>query len=181
VLATGAEERAVHNAMRHELDKVPIPLHGEKTKDRDRACFVVLPWQKAYLADAKKHMDGENGKAFTDWANSCRDLEAACLAADVPYASLHGLRHVFGGWALDDGLSMNTVGKALGHKDLRQLMLTYDNRDPKVIQWRAEQEAADRAHRPKLRAIKGGKANSKAAKGPTTRQRRSYEKKAATG
>lgn len=147
VLATGAEERAVHNALRAELKMVPVPLHGEKTDDRERSCFVALPWQKELLKLARAGMDGENIHAFSDWANSCRDLEEACLASNVPYASLHGLRHIFASWALDDGISMNSVAKALGHRDLRQLMRVYDSRDPKVIQRRAEQEAADRRHR----------------------------------
>jgi hypothetical protein len=43
-----------------------IPLHGTKTDDRERVCFVVLPWQKKLLATAKAHADGENGMAFTN-------------------------------------------------------------------------------------------------------------------
>lgn len=157
VLGTGAEKRAVERTKRDEMECMPIPLHGTKSVDRERHAFVVLPWQKQMLVLAQEGMDGEGSLAFTKWRNSTRDLAAACMAAKVPAVSMHGLRHVFGGWALDDGMTMNTVAKALGHRDLRMLMMTYDNRDPEVLQRRAEEEAADRAHRRHLRPIQGGK------------------------
>jgi hypothetical protein len=50
---------------------------------------------------------------------------------------------------------MNTVAKALGHRDLRMLAMTYDTREAAALQRRAEEEAADRA-RGRLRVIRGG-------------------------
>jgi integrase len=143
-LATGAEKRAVIRALRVDLEAVPLPLRGTKTKDRDRACPIVLPWQRALLDVAKTHADGIDGKAFTPWENSPRDLALACGKAGVPRVSLHGLRHIFGAWALDAGLSEGLVAKALGHRDTRMLELVYDTRDPQVIQRRAERETREK-------------------------------------
>lgn len=138
VLATGAEHRAVERALRADLDLKPIPLRGTKTKDRERSCPVLFPWQKKLLKYAAEHADGKEGLAFTPWGNSVRDLRLACTAAKAPTLSLHGLRHVFGAWALDEGLSEGIVAKILGHRDSRQLEKTYDTRDPEAIQRRAE-------------------------------------------
>jgi hypothetical protein len=79
-------------------------------------------------------------------------------AAEVPVVSMHGLRHVFGAWMLDEGLSEGIVAKALGHRDLRQLVLTYDTRDPAAIQRRAEEQMRRWHGSRGLRVIKGGKA-----------------------
>jgi integrase len=157
VLATGAEKRAVNNALRGDLTRVPLPLHGTKTRDRERAAPVLFGWQRSLLSYARTHADGEKGKAFTEWRNSTRDLAIACKAADVPVVSMHGLRHVFGAWMLDEGLSEGIVAKALGHRDLRQLVLTYDTRDPAAIQRRAEEQIRRWNGARGLRVIKGGK------------------------
>ena len=155
-LATGAEKRAIKNAKRTELGKV----HGTKTKRRERSCFVVFPWQTELLEIARAGADGADGAAFTDWANSTRDLADACTAADVQGLSMHDLQHVFAGWALDDGSSMLEVAKALGHRNTRQLEERYDNRDAGVLRRRAEEQAAQRRHSRQLVAIEGGKSTA---------------------
>jgi integrase len=157
VLATGAEARAIKRAKRDDLGKVPMPLHGTKTKRRERFCFVALPWQKKLLEYVKKNCDGKDGMAFSNWANSRRDLADACTRAGVQALSLHDVRHVFTGWALDDGISMLEVSKALGHRNTRQLEERYDNRAPETIQRRAEEQAAERRRTRGLRVIKGGR------------------------
>jgi integrase len=159
VLATGAEEAAILRARRDELAMVPLPLHGTKTEDRERSCFVVFDWQRELLELARIGMDGEGELSFKEWRNSDRDLGKACDAAKVPVVSLHGLRHVFTGWALDDGISENEVAKALGHRDLRQIMMTYDNREGDVLQQRAMEQAEARRH-VRLRVIEGGRAKA---------------------
>jgi integrase len=159
VLATGAEEAAILGARRVELDLVPIPLHGTKTDDRERSCFVVFDWQRELLDVARAGMDGAGELAFKEWIKSSRDLKKACAAVKVPKVSLHGLRHVFTGWALDDGISEGEVAKALGHGDLRQIMRTYDHRQPDVLQRRAMEQAEARRHM-RLRVIEGGRGNA---------------------
>jgi integrase len=112
------------------------------------------------LKIARAGADGENGFVFTNWANSTRDLADACDKAKVQVLSMHDLRHVFTGWALDDGISMLEVAKALGHRNTRQLEERYDNRDPGVLQRRAEEQAAQRRHTRHLVAIEGGKSTA---------------------
>jgi integrase len=170
VLASGAEKRAVHKALRADLSQVPLPLHGTKTRDRERSTPVLFAWQRSLLSYAKNHADGEDGLAFTEWKNSTRDLAIACKAARAPVVSMHGLRHVFGAWMLDEGLSEGIVAKALGHRDLRQLVLTYDTRDPDAIQRRAEEQMRRWKGQRGLRLIKGGKASE--AQGATSRSKR---------
>jgi integrase len=157
-LATGAEPRAIHRAHRTDLDATPIPLHGTKTDDRERSCFRVLPWQEEYLKIAKAGMDGAKGMAFTKWHNSVRDIAAACADLEVPRLSLQSCRHVFMAWARDDGIPSDLVAMALGHRDTRMIMLTYDSRDGAGIQRRALEQAQQRAQ---LRVIEGGKTTSR--------------------
>jgi integrase len=171
VLATGAEKRAVQKALRSDLTRVPLPLHGTKTRDRERVTPVLFAWQRSLLSYAKTHADGDEGLAFTEWRNSTRDLAVACKTADVPVVSMHGLRHVFGAWMLDEGLSEGIVAKALGHRDLRQLVFTYDTRDPAAIQRRAEEQMRRWHGLRGLRVIKGGKAAETA--GASSRSKRS--------
>lgn len=153
-LATGAEKSAILRAHRTDLDATPIPLHGTKTDDRERACFRVLPWQETYLKIAKIGLDGKKGLAFALWRNSTRDLAAACDELELPRLSLHSLRHIFGAWALDDGIDPHLLAMALGHRDTRMVMRTYDARDAAGIQRRAVEQAQQRAQ---LRVIEGGK------------------------
>jgi integrase len=150
----------VQKALRADLSQVPLPLHGTKTRDRERSAPVLFAWQRSLLSYAKTHADGEDGLAFTEWRNSTRDLAIACKAAEAPVVSMHGLRHVFGAWMLDEGLSEGIVAKALGHRDLRQLVLTYDTRDPGAIQRRAEGQMRRWKGSRGLRVIKGGKAEA---------------------
>lgn len=150
--------RSTISTLRADLSQVPLPLHGTKTRDRERSTPVLFAWQRSLLSYAKSHADGEEGLAFTEWKNSTRDLAIACRAAGAPVVSMHGLRHVFGAWMLDEGLSEGIVAKALGHRDLRQLVLTYDTRDPSAIQRRAEEQMRRWKGERGLRLIKGGKA-----------------------
>jgi integrase len=169
VLASGAEKRAVQNAVRSDLAQVPLPLHGTKTRDRERSTPVLFAWQRSLLAYARTHADGDNGAVFTEWKNSTRDLAIACKAVGVPVVSMHGLRHVCA-WMLDEGLSEGIVAKALGHRDLRQLVLTYDTRDPGAIQRRAEEQIRRWKAPRGLRLIKGGEAAD--AQGAASRSKR---------
>jgi integrase len=157
VLATGAEEAAILRALRPELSQIPVPLHGTNTAERERSCFLVFDWQARLMTIARAGMDGPGAFAFKEWANSSRDLAEACTALGIPVVSLHGLRHVFTSWALNDGISEVEVAKALGHRDLRQIMATYDDRDAATMQRRAEEMAEARRHL-RLRVIEGGKA-----------------------
>jgi integrase len=150
----------VQNALRSDLTQVPLSLHGTKTCDRERSTPVLFVWQRSLLAYARTHADGDDGAVFTEWKNSTRDLAIACKAAGVPVVSMHGLRHVFGAWMLDEGLSEEIVAKALGHRDLRQLVLTYDTRDPGAIQRRAEEQMRRWKAPRGLRVIRGGKAEA---------------------
>lgn len=159
VLASGAETAAIARALRPDLDAVPIPLRGTKTTDRDRSAFVVFDWQRELLQMAKAGLDGEGVAAFKPWANSSRDLHLACSAAKVPDVTLHGLRHVFGAWALDDGISEALLAKALGHADTRMVMTTYDHREAETMQRRAAEQASAR-HQVRLQVIEGGKAKT---------------------
>jgi integrase len=90
---------------------------------------------------------------------------------------MHGLRHVFGAWMLDEGLSEGIVAKALGHRDLRQLVLTYDTRDAGAIQRRAEEQMRRWKGARNLRVIRGGKADSRdAAASAKGRMKRAAER-----
>ncbi len=163
VLATGAEVQAIVRAERADLDETPIPLHGTKTDFRERHCFVALPWQRELLKVARAGMDGKDGLAFYPWHNSVRDLAAACVDLKLERLGLHSLRHVFTGWALDDGIEMLEVAKALGHGDTRMLERVYDKRDPATMQRRAVEQAKQRRKLRGLRVIEGGKASRKAS------------------
>jgi integrase len=163
-LATGAEKRAVERARKDEVNMVPVPLHGTKTKDRERTAFVVCDWQRELLDIAKAGVNTDGDLAFQPWRNSTRDLEVACTAAEVPVVSFHGLRHICGGWLLDDGVTPLLVSKLLGHRDMRMISLVYDDRDPDAMQRRAEEQVAERhLTRRHLRAIEGGKAAAQSA------------------
>lgn len=164
VLATGAEVQAVVRALRTDLEQTPVPLHGTKTDYRERHCFVALPWQREFLKVAKAGFDGKDDLAFYPWHNAVRDLANACEELKLPRLGLHMLRHVFTGWALDDGIDMQTVAKALGHGDTRMLERVYDKRDPATMQRRAVEQAKQRRHLRGLRVIQGGRA------GPTRRK-----------
>lgn len=160
-LATGAEPSAIQRTFRTDLDATPIPIHGTKTDDRERTCFRALPWQDEYLAIAKAGMDGKKGMAFTKWHNSVRDLAAACVELELPRLSLRSFRHAFMAWARDDGIPSDLVAMALGHRDTRMVMLTYDSRDGEGIQRRALEHAQQRAQ---LRVLEGGKSTSRRKK-----------------
>jgi len=160
VLATGAEEQAIVRALRADLDRVPIPIRGTKTQLRNRECFRALPWQDELLGIARQGFDGKGGLAFYPWHNSNRDLAAASEELGLPRLGLHMLRHIFGAWALDDGIDPYLVAMALGHRDVRQLLLTYDTRDGETLQRRALEQAQARA---RLRIIEGGKAKRRKA------------------
>jgi integrase len=156
VLACGAEEQAIVRALRADLDQKPLPLHGTKTDFRERHCFIALPWQEELLKIAKAGVDGKEAFAFHPWHNAVRDLAAACTELKLPRLGLHKLRHVFTGWAVDDGVSISEVAKALGHTDTRMLERVYDKRDPATMQRRAEEQAAQR-QQVRLSLIEGGK------------------------
>jgi len=166
-LATGAEKRAIDNALRSDVSTKLVHLRGTKTPDRDRSVPIVTPWQTTLIAYAKRHGDGEDGALFTDWANSTRDLELACLRAKVPIVSMHGLRHTFGRWMLDEGATESEVAMMLGHRDTRMVTLIYGRVDGLDLHHRVTERIADRAAR-KLHLIQGGQADEtpkKRAKG----------------
>ena len=58
-------------------------------------------------------------------ANLRRACRAACQAIGIAELSPHKLRHSFASTALDAGLSVPAVARALGHNDGRMLVTTY--------------------------------------------------------
>ena len=55
-----------------------------------------------------------------------RRMKEVCKTAGInPPVSFHGLRHAFGGFLVDKGVSSQFIARALGHKDSRMSERVY--------------------------------------------------------
>ena len=130
IVATGAEDAALHRALRADLDRIDdraarVPVRGSKTPKRNRMVPVVTDEQWTLLDFARRHAQGEDGMLFGKLANLRRDLAAAAVDAGIPHVWPHALRKAAGQWLIDLGVPLEVVSRVLGHADTRITELVY--------------------------------------------------------
>lgn len=130
VLATGAEDAALHRALCDDLDGIDVrgarvPVRGSKTPKRNRKVPVVTDEQWVLLEFARKHARGRDGKLFGKLSNFRRDLASAAKEAGLDHVWPHALRKACGQWMIDLGVTLEVVSRILGHADTRITELVY--------------------------------------------------------
>lgn len=115
IAGTGARRSEAARAHRSDvhLDEGFVHIRGTKTEAADDEVpisEISLPWVTAALA----HAPGKD-LLFRPWGNLTRDLNAACLRADVEVFTPNDLRRSFGSWHRDAGVPVELVSKLLRH------------------------------------------------------------------
>jgi integrase len=114
-------------------DRVALRVRGKGDKER----VVYLAGEPARRVLLAKAAALDAGHARLVWYRTAGalwwKLERLCLLADLPHLRPHDLRRTFAGRALDAGVDLATVQKALGHADPRTTA-TYDRRGAAALQ-----------------------------------------------
>ena len=170
IVATGAEEAALHRALRDDLAELKvrgtlIPVRGSKTPKRNRRVPIVTDEQWTLLEFVKAHAQGKDGTLFGSLSNLRRDLASAASDAGIPHVWPHALRKACGQWLIDLGVPLEVVSRCLGHGDTRITELVYcrvsdeqlwdrmlDAIDPRYAQ-RAIEARGERKHVPTLTCL----------------------------
>ena len=162
ILATGAELAAVERARREDIGPKMVHVRGTKDDHRDRWVPTVTEWQRRLLKLVAKHADGKDGALFTGWGSALRSIKMACVWAEVPHVSRHGLRHTYSAWMKAEGVPNSELYLAMGHADTTMLERRYGKPGPAELLKAMEGSIAVR--RAALRVVNGGKSPKKAAR-----------------
>ncbi len=126
VLATGAEEAAVFNALREDVPKdlgaqrVRVLVRGTKNKHRFAEVPLVTDEQRLLMAYALRHAEGTDGYLFgAARHNIRRELAKACELAAIPHCTTHDLRRTAGQWLIDLTIPLELVSQVMRHADTR--------------------------------------------------------------
>lgn len=155
ILATGAELAGVERARREDVTPRMVHVRGTKNTNRDRWVPIVTEWQRRLLKIVEKHADGKDGALFSTWSNALRSIKLACVKANVPHVSRHGLRHTFSAWMKAEGVPHSELYLAMGHADTTMLERTYGKPGPDELAKAMAGSIAVR--RAALRVVNGGK------------------------
>jgi integrase len=124
IVATSAEDAALHKALRSDLGPGNDPLRrvhvrGTKNAKRDRFVPIISNEQVVLLEYVRAHAQGTNGKLFGSLANLRRDLADAAKAAKIPHVWPHALRKAAGQFLIDLRVPLELVSRVMGHADTR--------------------------------------------------------------
>ena len=125
ILATSAEDSALHRAVREDIptdmDAANLRVHvrGSKNDRRDRWVPIVSDEQRLLLAHAAAHAQGVDGKLFRSLGNLRHELLAAAKKVAIEPLSPHALRKAAGQWLIDLSVPLELVSRVLGHADTR--------------------------------------------------------------
>jgi integrase len=127
-VATGARRSEAARAERGDVhfDEMRVFIHGKKTK-KSRAdvpiTSITRPWLDFALENAPGKEQGD--LLFHPWGNLSRDLNAACVRAEVERFTPNDLRRSFASWHRDGGVSVELVSKMLRHTTIKLAESTY--------------------------------------------------------
>ncbi len=132
MVATSAEWGAVERARREDVtaDSCFVHVRGTKRATRDRHVPIVSDDQRALLAYALEHAQGEEGLLFLPWQNVRRDLRAACERLGIPSCSPNDLRRTCAKWLRAAGVAPHLLAPLLGHADSRMAERVYGRLEP---------------------------------------------------
>jgi integrase len=131
ILATTAETSALARARRSDIPEnldhpgLRIPIRGTKNRYRDRRVPIVTDEQRALLAYAARHAEGDGDHLFASLQNFKRDLRLAAKDAHIEHLSPHDLRRASGQWLIDLGMRLEFVSRIMGHCSTRITELVY--------------------------------------------------------
>jgi integrase len=95
-------------------------LRGTKTKKSRR--WVPVP---AALARELARVNERSGPVVGAWGNVRRDLEAACVKADIQVVTPNDLRRTYASWMKNASVDSAVVAKLLGQTSTRMVDLVY--------------------------------------------------------
>lgn len=78
-------------------------------------------------------LEQREGKVLRPWSNAVHELEVACDRAGIERITVHGLRHTFGSWLVQRGISTFVVGRLMGHRDSTMVERFYGHLKPKTL------------------------------------------------
>jgi integrase len=131
IAATAADWRSVELARPGDIDlKAGTALvRGSKNEHRWRTVPILPPFKKWATLAAGTLARGP----FAPWGNVRRDLEVACRAAGVPYATPRDLRRSHAKALRAAGVEPHLIGKMLGHADSRMVERVYGQLAPEAL------------------------------------------------
>lgn len=138
MVGAGAEYAAACGAQRGDYDKEAglVRVRGTKTGDRDRHVPVVLPECRTLVEMAFALGSGKGRALLAPWGKIWRDLQAACVRAEIDPCSAHDLRRTFAHWHLAAGFSFEDVARAMGHASTTMLYRVYGKLKPAELRAR---------------------------------------------
>ena len=127
--ATGASWGPSTRAQRDDidLDVGLILVRGTKRPSRYREVPILDHTQ--LWAEMARDGAKETGLAYRPWGNIRHDLAATCRRAGVTVATPNTIRHSFGEWLREMGISTDLIGATMGHTDSRMVERVYTHLD----------------------------------------------------
>jgi integrase len=126
-IATGGREAEVGRVERGDISPGldVVQIRGSKTDLSDDAIAVPMAF-RWLLEEALKHgSQGYDAPLVGNWANSVRDLEAACKRAGIAKVSANDLRRTHSTLLRAAGAPLDLVARQLRHADTRMVEKTY--------------------------------------------------------
>jgi integrase len=103
-----------------------VRVSGTKTKKAKDWIPIAEPF-KGLLTAALPFLPLE------PWGNMTRDLERACLRAEIPKVTSNDLRRTHGSWLVEAGVSDSLVSRVLRHVDERMVRRVYGRARPEKL------------------------------------------------
>lgn len=127
--ATGASWGPSTRARREDVDLDRGLIFVRGTKRASRLRLVPILDHTRLWAEMARDGAEEGEVAYRPWKNARHDLECACRNAGVPRANPNMLRHSWGEWLREIGVSTDAIGAAMGHTDSRMVERVYTHLD----------------------------------------------------
>lgn len=97
-------------------ETLEVHIRGTKTPGSDRLVPLPLALAKQLFAEAlKAHPAIPSGPILGKWSKAVRDLKAACKRAGIAPVNPTALRHTFGSWLVQQGVSLSVIAKLMGN------------------------------------------------------------------
>jgi integrase len=135
IVATSANWRESELALRSDVvaDTGELLIRGTKRESRFRKVPIVTPAQRALLALAQKHAQGQGDRFFLPWSNVRRDLHKACAEVGIEPCSPNDLRRTCATWLRIGGVPPDLIALVLGHSDSRMVERVYGRLEGKAL------------------------------------------------